>query len=1025
MMHSFADRLAAADYGVAFGFLTRFATAGVRLIAQSVALVLTTLVVVQFTCHESGELSFALRSPGSFVKITDEITVLVPFFKGFLEGLTMPLTQFKARVVDLGQLAAGALSALDWTHPAVFGPLALVALVVLLYVVLNFIERDRSHREALHLQGEALTAERGDVTPLDADEEFRPLVRDAAIPWSNRESATVNSLSVIKDGSPVSRLVCRIGYVTPSQEMLNLGLGFRLFDFLVTAGHVVQQLRGHQALVIVQSTGGPRCYRLSQLVERIHLFKGVDICFLKFRLAAWSLLGMQALKLPVSLAGSRSVNILQYYPSQWYTSSSFIRVSRNIAQEHDCTTLRGACGSPLLVASTVFGMHLAGFSEKSKRNAALSAGAIKKCLEHIIKAHNYPYKLTTRESPEDESETDWALNLMTVEEQKIDQDKHGHLDDAAEDHFDYEEEEDSQDYQDPRDLEDSYRQSDDESSDFDADEANAAAIWTNDESAAPRQLKDKDPVVPPVTTPAPLPPNAEAGAGKEPAPKPQPVPVDPAPPALPTGVQSIQSLYASSDGRAQQARAFDPPPKTFCPEAIAIVRKAYPDQEFAWPDRSTAAEGRSFQVHAMMQQAAHKRADHKMLNLVEGMVGQLDPFKKAEQPKFVLEEFTRARFDKICQSIIKTGGKTSPGYPYSCLGDSKAAVIEKYADLLFVWAGRRIDRLKTVIDFPQRAWTILDSELCDPGKTIVKGEPHSAAKVKEGRFRLVCAVSLVDLIVEHHLYDELLSWLHSSLGNHPSMMGMTREHHAAIAIEMAKSNLIGNDISGMDISQFRAHCKLFLAGMIHWFNISDELMLAMQNREYCAGWAPQYDSSGRRLLVSTPATPDAALMPVHTADGVRYDLHHNHKSGRLVTGLRNVILRLLADATAHAHVRNIFALYPGARDYGDDYVGKVPKEEWTAYEEGAARFGLVVKAWDKVFCGMRYAHGSYVNTSESSCKALSKFSLARGEGVTASYDGNRVSFDRHVNHLLLLDEIRAVLVSAGVGADKSVEDVTD
>jgi len=1009
-MQRVVDRLAAADYGVASGLIVRFAAAAFRLVAQSVALVLTTLVIVQVTCPEVGNVSFALRRTGTFVSIRDELTALTPFINGFYEGLTMPLRGAYARAADLGRLTVGVLLGLDWTHPVTFGPLVLVALVVLSAVVFELIERDRAHRDALHLQSEALTAERGDVTPLDAGEGLQPLLKDASIPWSNRESATVNSLSLIKDGSPVSRLVCRIGYVTPSQEMLNLGLGFRLFDFLVTAGHVVQQLRGHQALVIVQGLNGPRCYRLNQLVEKIHLFRSVDICFLKFRPAAWSLLGMQALRLPTTLAGSRSVNVIQYYPSQWYTSSSFIRVSRNIAQEHDCTTLRGACGSPLLVGSTVYGMHLAGFSAKSKRNAALAAGAIKKCLEFIIKAHNYPYKISTRESPEDESETEWALQLMTVEEQKIERDENP--EDEEEDAFEYEDDYE-QAYQDPRDLEDSYRNdTDDDSDDFDADQANSSAVWTNDESAAPAKGKERLSDLARID-------NKEAAA-----PKPVPVPSDPAPPTLPIGVQKIQSLYASSDGRAHPARAFDPPTKTFCPEAIAIVRKAYPAQEFAWPDRSTAAEARSFQVHANMQQAAYKRADHSLLGLVEGMVGQLDPFKRASQPRFVLEEFTRSRFDKICQAIIKTGGKTSPGYPYSCLGESKAVVIEKCSDLLFAWAGRRIELLKTHIDFPSRAWSFEDSELCDPGKTIVKGEPHSAAKVKEGRFRLVCAVSLVDLIVEHHLYDELLSWLHASVGSHPSMMGMTKEHHAALAVEAAKTNLIGNDISGMDISQFRAHFRLCVAGLIHWFNIDDALLLAMNNREYCAGWAPQYDSSGRRLLIEVPATPDAASKPVLTADGVRYDLHHNHKSGRLVTGLRNVILRLIADATAHAHVRNVFALYPGARDYGDDYVGKVPKEEWTAYEAGAARFGLVVKAWDKVFCGMRYAHGTYVNTAESSCKALSKFCLARGDGITASYDGNRVSFERHVSHLLLLDEVRAVLLSAGAGADKP-EDVSD
>lgn len=116
----------------------------------------------------------------------------------------------------------------------------------------------------------------------------------------------------------------------------------------------------------------------------------------------------------------------------------------------------------------------------------------------------------------------------------------------------------------------------------------------------------------------------------------------------------------------------------------------------------------------------------------------------------------------------------------------------------------RIRLLASAEEMPSCPQDLLEQGFCDPIRVFVKGEPHSIAKAKEGRFRLIFSVSVVDQMVERYFAQiqgkrEVSQW--QSL---PSLIGIGFDQRHIKAMRNSKTwfhedeEIIESDISGWD-----------------------------------------------------------------------------------------------------------------------------------------------------------------------------------------------------------------------------------
>nr|AAA66950.1 p96 protein [Southern bean mosaic virus] len=97
--------------------------------------------------------------------------------------------------------------------------------------------------------------------------------------------------------------------------------------------------------------------------------------------------------------------------------------------------------------------------------------------------------------------------------------------------------------------------------------------------------------------------------------------------------------------------------------------------------------------------------------------------------------------------------------------------------------------------------------LCDPVRLFVKQEPHASRKVREGRFRLISSVSLVDQLVERMLFGpqnqlEIAEWEHipSKPGMGLSLRQQAKSLFDDLRVKHSRCPAAEADISGFDWS---------------------------------------------------------------------------------------------------------------------------------------------------------------------------------------------------------------------------------
>lgn len=135
---------------------------------------------------------------------------------------------------------------------------------------------------------------------------------------------------------------------------------------------------------------------------------------------------------------------------------------------------------------------------------------------------------------------------------------------------------------------------------------------------------------------------------------------------------------------------------------------------------------------------------------------------------------------------------------------------------------------------------LVRSGFCDPIRLFVKQEPHVKRKIKEGRFRLISSVSLVDQLVERMIFGpqnqlEIQCW--KNIPSKPGMGLSLHEQAQSIWNELSanhrRSPAAEADISGFDwsVQDWELWSDLFVR--IQLGDFGRKLRILAKSRFYC------------------------------------------------------------------------------------------------------------------------------------------------------------------------------------------------
>lgn len=186
--------------------------------------------------------------------------------------------------------------------------------------------------------------------------------------------------------------------------------------------------------------------------------------------------------------------------------------------------------------------------------------------------------------------------------------------------------------------------------------------------------------------------------------------------------------------------------------------------------------------------------------------------------------------------------QSSPGVPLAGLSNSNGELRRSARELVVLAVVERLHALATV-DPRQHNWTpreLVERGLCDPVRLFVKNEPHPIKKIKEGRFRLISSVSLVDQLVERMLFGpqnnaEIQTWW--KWPSKPGMGLLTQDQIRLVWDDIRQKHqhhpAAEADISGFDWSVQDWELWSDLAIRINRGNFTGNLRKAAISRFYC------------------------------------------------------------------------------------------------------------------------------------------------------------------------------------------------
>nr|APP90904.1 RdRp polyprotein [Soybean yellow common mosaic virus] len=276
-------------------------------------------------------------------------------------------------------------------------------------------------------------------------------------------------------------------------------------------------------------------------------------------------------------------------------------------------------------------------------------------------------------------------------------------------------------------------------------------------------------------------------------------------------------------------------------EDVTRATATFPElSDYSWPDRGSKAELRS-----LLLQAGKFNPTRVPSNL-EGACQNLLERYPASKPCSSLRSDAwsfDAVFEEVCKKAqsAEINEKASPGVPLARLASTNKDIIRKHLQFVALCVTERLFLLSEVEGLENiTPVEMVELGLCDPVRLFVKQEPHASRKVKEGRFRLISSVSLVDQLVERMLFGkqnqlEIAEW--ENIPSKPGM-GLSLERQARslfddLRIKHSRCPAAEADISGFDWSVQDWELWADVEMRIVLGGFGDKLSRAARNRFSC------------------------------------------------------------------------------------------------------------------------------------------------------------------------------------------------
>lgn len=151
--------------------------------------------------------------------------------------------------------------------------------------------------------------------------------------------------------------------------------------------------------------------------------------------------------------------------------------------------------------------------------------------------------------------------------------------------------------------------------------------------------------------------------------------------------------------------------------------------------------------------------------------------------------------------------ESSPGCPYALLGNTNELFFDRagelFEDLVLDRIEARLLYSKSIKNLSRKQR--IELNLLDPVRVFIKNEPHKIEKIREGRFRLIHSVSIVDKMIEMLLHSHLHKLEISNWRSIPSKpgIGFTESDNQLLFEQINSKHTAGDtqmstDVSGWD-----------------------------------------------------------------------------------------------------------------------------------------------------------------------------------------------------------------------------------
>lgn len=294
-------------------------------------------------------------------------------------------------------------------------------------------------------------------------------------------------------------------------------------------------------------------------------------------------------------------------------------------------------------------------------------------------------------------------------------------------------------------------------------------------------------------------------------------------------------------------------------DAVIAAGEIFPElKQYSWPKRGSEAERGS-----LLFQAGRFRPTSPPANLAESVRKLVSKYPATTVYRVLRgTEWSKEEIAKEAKKIGETevNPKASPGVPLSVLGQSNAEVLSRHGDLVYIAVAERLIALSEAdLEAHPKPSDLVRLGLCDPVRLFVKNEPHPANKVREGRFRLISSVSLVDQLVERLLFGpqnkaEIALW--QSVPSKPGM-GLSQKWQFEalwkdLQIKHASAPAAEADISGFDWSVQKWELEADVCMRIERGNFPARMRKAALNRFKCFANAVFQLSNGELIEQGLP-----------------------------------------------------------------------------------------------------------------------------------------------------------------------------